>query len=143
MRNLGRCVLGFLAVVSRQPGGAQLIPFKPALGCVRAHVDFYMIEPYRSHPAETITYMEDYRDTFHKMKDIFLEFRVVGNHAARHTLRILPLSLDSFRERALPSGIRRLRTRAWEASGSGVSLYGRGEHFLSRNVAIRQEVERL
>jgi len=36
----------------------------------------------------------------------------VGNHAARHTLRILPLSLDSFRGRALPSGIRRLRTRA-------------------------------
>jgi len=29
---------------------------------------------------------------------------VVGNHAARHTLRILPLSLDSFRGRALPSG---------------------------------------
>jgi len=36
----------------------------------------------------------------------------VGNHAARHTLRILPLSLDSFRERALPSGMRRLRVRA-------------------------------
>ena len=36
----------------------------------------------------------------------------IGNHAARHTLRILSLSLDSFRERALPSGMRRLRTRA-------------------------------
>jgi len=36
----------------------------------------------------------------------------VGNHAARYTLRILPLSLDSFRGRALPSGMRRLRVRA-------------------------------
>jgi len=36
----------------------------------------------------------------------------VGNHAARHTLRILPLSLNSFRERGLPSGMRRLRVRA-------------------------------
>jgi len=35
----------------------------------------------------------------------------VGNHAAHHTLRILPLSLDSFRGRALPSGMRRLRAR--------------------------------
>jgi len=36
----------------------------------------------------------------------------VGNHAARHTLRILPLSFDSFQERALPWGMRRLRVRA-------------------------------
>ena len=36
----------------------------------------------------------------------------VGNHAARHTLRILPLSLDSFRGGALPSGMRRLQVRA-------------------------------
>ena len=63
----------------------------------------------------------------------------VGNHAARHTLRILPLSLNSFRGRALPSGMR-LRVLA---SGSGVCLDGQGKHFLSRNVAIGQEAERL
>jgi len=76
MRNLGRCVLGVLAVALRQPGSAQLIPFKHALGCVRALVDFNMMAQYRSHTAETITYMEDYLDTFHKIKDIFLEFQV-------------------------------------------------------------------
>jgi len=63
-----------LAVALRQPGSAQLIPFKGALGCVRALVDFNMMAQYRSHTAETITYIEDYLDTFHKMKDIFLEF---------------------------------------------------------------------
>jgi len=74
MRNLGRCVLGVLAVELRQPGSAQLIPFKRALGCGRALVDFNMMAQYRTHTAETITYMEDNLDTFHKMKDIFLEF---------------------------------------------------------------------
>jgi len=74
MRNLGRCVLGVLAVALRQPGSAQLIPFKRALRCVRALVDFNMMAQYRSHTGETMTYMEDYLDTFHKMKDIFLEF---------------------------------------------------------------------
>ena len=76
MRNLGRCILGVLAVALRQPLSAQLIPFKRALGCVRALVDFNMMAQYRSHTAETISYMEDYLDTFHKMKDIFLEFPV-------------------------------------------------------------------
>jgi len=76
MRNLGRCILGFLAVALRQPGGAQVIPFKRALGCVRALVDFNMMAQYRSHTCDTIAYMEDYLDQFHKLKDIFLEFRV-------------------------------------------------------------------
>jgi len=31
---------------------------------------------YRSHTSDTIAYMEDYLDQFHKLKDIFLEFRV-------------------------------------------------------------------
>jgi len=71
MSNLGRCVLGVLAMALRQPGSAQLILLNRALGCVRALVDFNMIAQYRSHTAETITYMEDYLDTFRKMKDIF------------------------------------------------------------------------
>jgi len=83
MRNLGRCVLGVLAVVLRQPGSAQLIPFKSPLGCVRALVDFNMMAQYRSHTVETITYMEDYLDTFHNMKDIFLEFRVTKRIRAK------------------------------------------------------------
>ena len=71
MPNLGRCVLGVLAVALRWPGSDQLIPFKPALGCVRALIDFNIMAQYRSHTVETITYMEDYLDTLHKMKDIF------------------------------------------------------------------------
>jgi len=76
MRNLGRYILGVLAVALRQPGGAQVIPFKRALGCVRALVAFNMIAQYRSYTSDTIAYMEDYLDQFHKLKDIFLEFRV-------------------------------------------------------------------
>jgi len=46
MRNLGRCVLGLLAVALRQPGSAQLIPFKRALRCVRALVDINIMAQY-------------------------------------------------------------------------------------------------
>jgi len=74
MRNLGQCVLGVLAVALRQPGSAQLIPFKRTRRCVRALFDFNVMAKYRSHPAEKITYMEDSLHTFHNMKDIFLEF---------------------------------------------------------------------
>jgi len=76
MRNLGRCILGVLAVALRQPGGAQVIPFKRTLRCVRALVDFNMMAQYPGHTSDTIAYMEDYLDQFHKLKDIFLEFRV-------------------------------------------------------------------
>jgi len=76
MRNLGRFILGVLAVAHRQPGGAQVIPFKPALGCIRALVDFNMMAQYRSHTSDTIAYMEDYLDQFYKLKDILLEFGV-------------------------------------------------------------------
>ena len=76
MRNLGRCILEVLAVALRQPGGAQVIPFKCALGCIRPLVDFKIMAKYRSHTSETIAYTEDYLHQFHKLKDIFLEFRV-------------------------------------------------------------------
>jgi len=76
MRNLGRCSLGVLAVVLRQRGGAQVIPCKRALGCVRAQVNFNMMAQYPSHTCDTIAYMDDYLDQFHKLKDIFLECRV-------------------------------------------------------------------
>ena len=76
MRNLGRCLLGVLAVALRQPDSTQVIPFKPALECVRALVDFNMMAQYRSHTDETMAFMEDYLGRFHQMKDIFLEFRV-------------------------------------------------------------------
>jgi len=74
MRNLGHCILGVLAVALRQPGGAQAIPVKRALRCVRALVDFNMVGEYRSHTPDTIAYMEEYLEQFHRMKYIFLEF---------------------------------------------------------------------
>jgi len=76
MMNLGRCLLGVLAVALRQPDSRQVITFKHAQDCVRALVDFNMMAQYRSHTRETIAYMEEYLDRFHRMKDIFLEFRV-------------------------------------------------------------------
>jgi len=75
MRNLGLCVPAVLAVALRHPRRAQLIPFKHPLGCIRALVNFNVMAQYRGHTVESITYMEDYLDTFHTMKDIFLEFR--------------------------------------------------------------------
>ena len=76
MRNLGRCLLGVLAVALQQPDSTQVIPFKRALGCARALVDFNMMPQYRSHTDETMAYMEDYLGRFHQMKDIFFEFRM-------------------------------------------------------------------
>ena len=74
MRNLGRSILGVLAVSLRQPGGVQVILFKRALGYFRALVNFNMMAQYRSQRSNTIAYMEDYLDQYHKLKDIFLEF---------------------------------------------------------------------
>jgi len=76
MSNLGRCLLGVLAVALRQPDSRQVIPFKHALNCVRALVNFNMMAQFRSHTPQTIPYMEEYLARFHSMKDIFLEFRV-------------------------------------------------------------------
>ena len=74
MRNLGCCLLGVLAVALRQPDTTQVIPFKRALECVRALVDFHMMAQDRSHTDEGMAYMEDYLGRFHQRKDIFLEF---------------------------------------------------------------------
>jgi len=64
MRNLGRCIRGVVAVALRQPGGVQAIPFKRALRCVRALVDFNMMAQYGSHTPDTLAYMEDYLTSF-------------------------------------------------------------------------------
>ena len=76
MRNLGRCLLGVLAVALRQPDSTQAQHFKRALTCVGSLLDFTMMAQYRSHTDETIQYMENYANRFHETKDIFLEFRI-------------------------------------------------------------------
>jgi len=75
-RNLARYIFQVLAVALHQHGGAQVIPFTRAVGCVRALVDFNIMAQYRSHTSDTMAYMEDYLDQFHKLKDIFLELHV-------------------------------------------------------------------
>jgi len=82
-RNLGRPILGVVAVALRQPQSSEVIPIKHALGCVRALVDFSMMAQYRSHTSDTIAYMEHYLDLFHWMKGIFLEFRVTKRTLAK------------------------------------------------------------
>ena len=76
MRILGRYLLGVLAVALRQPDSIQVQHFKRVLTCVRSLLDFSIMTQYRSHTDETIQYMEDYDNRFHKTKDIFLEFRI-------------------------------------------------------------------
>jgi len=83
MGNLGRCILGVVAVALRQPQSLQVIPFKHALGCVRALVDFSMMAQNRSHTSDTIAYMEHYMDQFHWRKCIFVQFRVTKRTLAK------------------------------------------------------------
>jgi hypothetical protein len=59
MKNLGRCVLGVLAVALRQPDPMQVQPFRRGLTCVRSILDITMMAQYRSNKEETISYMEE------------------------------------------------------------------------------------
>jgi len=111
MRNQGRCILGVLAVALRQPGGAQARPFKRALRCVRALVDFNMMAQYLSHTPDTIAYMEDYVDQFHRIKDIILEFRVTKRSQAKVDKQRKEIRRQRalIRERVAPCQLRRMR----------------------------------
>jgi len=68
--------LGILAVALREPDSRQGIPFKHALDCVQALVDFNIMAQYRNHTPERIAYMEEYLNWFYRMKYIILEFRL-------------------------------------------------------------------
>jgi len=76
MRKHGRCHLALLAVALRQSDSGQVRPFKHTPDCLWALVDFTMMTQYHSHTRETIAYMEEHLDRFHRMKDILLQFRV-------------------------------------------------------------------
>jgi len=43
MRNLGRCIMGVLAMALRQPGSAQIIPIKHAPECIKTLADFNLM----------------------------------------------------------------------------------------------------
>jgi len=74
MRNLGRCISAIWASALRNPHSSQYQDFKSALKCVSALVEFTLMAQYHSHTPDTLSYMESYLQTFHRTKDIFLEF---------------------------------------------------------------------
>jgi len=111
MRNLGRCLLGVLVVVLRQPDSTQVQPFRRALTCVRSLLDFTMMAQYRSHTPKTISYMEEYVTQFHETKDILLELRICNRTQEKaNELRKEPRHQRAqMRERVPPSQWRRIR----------------------------------
>jgi len=74
MRNLGRCISAVLASALQNPDSSQYHDFKSALVCVCALGDLSLMAQYCSHTPDTLVYMERYLQTFHLIKDIFLEF---------------------------------------------------------------------
>jgi len=74
MRNLGCCISTVLASALRNQDSSQDHHFKSPLKCVSALVDFPLMAQFRSHTPDTRYYMESYLQTFHRTKDIFLEF---------------------------------------------------------------------
>jgi len=111
MRNLGRCLLGVLAVALSQADSTQVQPFRCALTCVRSLLDFTIMGQYRSHTPETISYMEEYATQFHEAKDIFLEFRISKRtqKKADELCKELRGQRAQMRERVPPSQQRRIR----------------------------------
>ena len=83
MRILVWCLLGVLTVALRQPDTKQVQHFKYALTCDGSLLDFGMMAQYRTHPDETIQYMEDYLNLFHETKYIFLVFWISKQMKAR------------------------------------------------------------
>src|SRR5207237_2073266 len=74
MRNLGRCISAVFASALRNPDSSQQLPFKRALQGICSLIDFSLMTQYHSHTPETLDYMEQYLQTFHTTKDVFLEF---------------------------------------------------------------------
>jgi len=58
----------------QNPESSQYHDFISALSCVSPLVDFSLIGQYWSHTPDTLSYIESYLPTFHRTKDIFLEF---------------------------------------------------------------------
>jgi len=111
IRNLGRCLLGVLAVPLRQPDSTQVQPFRRALTCVRSLLDFTLMAQYRSHTPETISYMEKYATQFHEIKDIFFEFRISKRtqEKADQLRKEMRRQRAQMREPVPPSSRRRIR----------------------------------
>jgi len=75
MRSLGPGISAIMGSPLRNPDSSQYDDFKGALKCVSSLVDFSLMAQYRSHTPDTLSYRESYLQTFHRTKNIFLEFR--------------------------------------------------------------------
>jgi len=80
MHEVGRVILAhFTAAMHREKDGSHLSPaaqsdLKVAIRAFRALSDFCLIAQYRSHTPETIKYMSQYLQDFHKYRHVFGEF---------------------------------------------------------------------
>ncbi|KAF8426488.1 hypothetical protein BGX38DRAFT_1147120 [Terfezia claveryi] len=81
MRGFGRVILAcFTTAIRRETATSRLTPaaqadVKIAIRAVHALSDFCLIAQYRSHTPETIQYMSNYLQDFHKYWHVFGEFR--------------------------------------------------------------------
>ena len=60
-------------------------------------VDFSQMAQYRSHTPDTLSYMESYLQTFHRTKEIFLEFstwKATGTRADRQDRELRELMVN-------------------------------------------------
>ena len=102
MRNLGHCILAVLASALRNPDSSEYQDFTSALKCVSPLVDFTLMAQYRSHTPDTLSYMESYLQTFHRTRDIFLEFRTskaTRAQANRQDRELMELMADECAEK--------------------------------------------
>jgi len=83
MHNLGHCITAVLASALGNLNSFQYHDFKSGLKCVSALDDFSLMAQYWSHTRDTVCYMERYLQTFHRTKDIVLEFRTSKATRAR------------------------------------------------------------
>jgi len=81
MREVGRVILAcFTAAMRREKDSSCLSPaaqsdLKVAIRAIRALSDFCLIAQYQSHTPETIKYMSQYLQAFHKYRHVLGEFR--------------------------------------------------------------------
>jgi len=69
------CISAVLVSALRNLDSSPYHDFKSPLKCVSALVDFSLMAQCRSYTPDTLSYMESYLQTFHRTKDICLEFR--------------------------------------------------------------------
>jgi len=136
MPNLGRCISAVLASALRNLDSSQYHHFKSALRCVSALVDFSLMAQYRSHTPDTHSYMESYLQTFHRTKDIILEFRTskaTRTRADRQDWEIRELMADQrakeVHHRTIANHGRQADQERFERSDRRVDLIRRENHF--------------